>query len=528
MTELTVTSQQQLLSTLIPLLETQFNKPVERIETHISILLLVDETVFKIKKPVDFGFLNFTELHQRKLYCEEELRLNRRLAPDIYQQVVSITGNIDQPQINGSGEAFEFMVQMKRFDQQQLFDQKLKDNTLTETHIIELSRVIADFHQNIEIADAERFSSNVDDICHATLQNFDQLRDFIQTLDDDEKQQFSDLEHWSLEQNRQLNKAFEKRLKEGFVRECHGDMHLGNITLYEDKVTIFDGIEFNREFRWIDVMSEIAFITMDLESAGQASLANILLNNYLELTGDYQGLLLLRYYQVYRAMVRAKVTSLRLGQLDPADPLDSSGTSNPINKEYQQQLQTLKHYLEIACQYSKKKQPALVITHGVSGSGKSFASQQVLAHYPFIRIRSDVERIRLFPSSQQRDSSKATHTTYASLHEMAGTLLKAGFSVILDATYLEYNFRRDALSVAAQGQYPFIIISLQFPVETLEKHISERIETGKDASEATVEVLHMQLAKQEPLTDEEQQYALVISDYNDILERITAKLESPK
>ncbi|MBT8440133.1 MAG: AAA family ATPase, partial [Gammaproteobacteria bacterium] len=353
-------------------------------------------------------------------------------------------------------------------------------------------------------------------IIQATTQNFDQLRSFIQTQNSDLQQRFSKLEHWSKHNVSELPSLFRQRLEDGFVRECHGDMHLGNITLYQDQVTIFDGMEFNPGFRWIDVMSEIAFITMDLDSAGQAALSRILLNHYLEQTGDYAGLQLLPYYQVYRAMVRAKVIALRLGQLQHNET------------EYQQQLATLNHYLEIAYQYTKKTIPKLLITHGVSGTGKSYVSQQLLKHFSFIRIRSDVERKRLYPIAEQRYTAEATRKTYGYLHELAAGILQAGYSVIIDATYLEHQYRNKAFILTRSSHYPFLVISLQIPVDVLEKRITRRIENDNDASEATIAVLHKQLAKAEPLTADEMQHMLLISSNDDILEKITTKLENLK
>jgi len=513
MEELNLTTQQQLIDALVPVLESQFNKPVERIETHISTLLLVGDQAFKIKKPVDFGFLDFTELQQRKRYCQEELRLNGRLAPDIYEEVITLSGEQHLPQINGSGPAIEYMVKMKRFNQGDLFDQKLKNGSLTEEHIVELANTIADFHQRIAIADDKLGFSIIDSISGAVIENFDQLRDFMQTQNNDLQQRFSKLEQWSQQKTSDLLPLFRQRLDNGFVRECHGDMHLGNITLYQDKVTIFDGIEFNPGFRWIDVISEIAFITMDLDSAGATAFSSILLNHYLEETGDYAGLQLLAYYQAYRAMVRAKVTALRLGQIQEND------------SEYQQQLSVLTHYLDIANQYTSKATPKLLITNGVSGTGKSYVSQQLLKHFASIRIRSDVERKRLYPSPKERYTPEATRNTYSHLHELAASCLEAGYSVIIDATYLEHQYRKQAWEISHRSHSPFLIISLQFPVDILEQRITQRIEINKDASEATIDVLHGQLARADPLTEEEQQYTLVISDNDDILEKIITKIE---
>jgi hypothetical protein len=227
---------------------------------------------------------------------------------------------------------------------------------------------------------------------------------------------------------------FTTRKLTGYIRECHGDMHLGNMVLVDDRVVIFDGIEFNDAFRWIDVASDVAFLIMDLEDRGRPDFAHRFLNGYLEATGDYGMLRLLPFYLTYRALVRAKVAGIRLGQ------------SSLSAEETAQAHEEFVSYLDLAERYTRPWRPRLFITHGVSGSGKTRHTQPLVEAIGAIRLRSDVERKRLFglapleKSSGQRArdlyTAEATQRTYASLAQQAAGVLQAGFPVVVDATFL--------------------------------------------------------------------------------------------
>ena len=498
--------QAELINQLCQILAKQFNAEVEIIETHISTILLVDGFAFKIKKPVDFGFLDFTSLDKRRFFCEEELRLNRRLAPSYYLEVDHVTGTASEPELNGEGETIEYLVKMRRFEHDGQLDILLQQNRLNHQHIDELARIIADFHQSIEVASEKTLPGLVESVEHAVRQNFEQVSAFVNLFKPKFNAIFEALLSWSHDNIEHLKPFIKNRLEQGFVRECHGDMHTGNIAWHEDKLVIFDGIEFNPDFRWIDVMSEMAFITMDLEFNARPDLSYRLINGYLELTGDYEGLKILRFYQVYRAMVRTKVNCLRLSQLDPQDP------------EYQNTLDTIYQYLTLAEKFTHQSETFLMITQGVSGSGKSFASMQLLQAYHMIRIRSDVERKRLFPDKANRYLPQATETTYGHLHELAKHIIGFGYPVIIDATYLNQSYRLAAKTIAQQLKQAFYILSLTHDKSVLEKRIKQRHNNPNNPSEATVEVMHKQLQTLEALDDEEIADAIYIDNNETVVE----------
>lgn len=555
MTDPTAT-QAQLIKQLCLVLQRQFQSEVELIETHISTILLVDEFAFKIKKPVDFGFLNFTSLDKRAFYCQEELRLNRRLAPHYYLEVDSITGSIDNPKIkspkNVTDQIIEYMVKMRRFDQHGQLDHLLINNQLNHRHITALAKTIANFHASVEVASKKTHPGLVQSIEHAVIQNFEQITPFLERFNSEIQATFESLLDWSRSSLNRLKPIFQSRLEHGFVRECHGDMHTGNITWVQkgiqkggpkgdqnrdqngdqnqDKgqIIIFDAIEFNPDFRWIDVMSEMAFISMDLEYNNRPDLSYQLLNNYLELTGDYQGLEVLRFYQVYRSMVRAKVNCLRLSQLDAQTPAFQSEPDAELESELGAELRravdTIYQYIRLAQKFTQTNENFLIITQGVSGSGKSFASRQLLKHYQMIRVRSDVERKRLFAEKQNRYQPEATQKTYDYLHELARKILTYGYPVILDATYLKKSFRKTAKETAGKLHKHFYILSLAHDRAVLEKRIKKRQHDPNNPSEATIEVMHAQLNSLEPLDSEEKQDAVFIDNNETVVETLANHL----
>lgn len=486
----------------------------EIIETHISTVVLTGEYAFKFKKPVDFGFLNFSTLEARKHFCEEELRLNQRLAPDLYLDVVPVTGTLEIPVLGGDGEAIEFAVRMRQFDQSELFDRKLKENTLSAELVDRLADRIAAFHQDAAVAPSDSPFCHPASIYAPMEQNFSQLGELID--EEPKREQLARLEHWTKEAFASLTGQLEARGKNGFIRECHGDMHLGNITLIGDYVTIFDGIEFNQEFRWIDTMSEMAFITMDFTDRGRADLANQLLNRYLEQSGDYDGLTLLRFYQVYRALVRAKIAAFRL-----ADPTLEGSERDNVLQQYQS-------YADLAERFIHQTSPQLLLMHGVSGSGKSTVSGMLASHLGAIRLRSDVERKRLFEDSitgsgdieQGLYSPEISRQTYDHLLQRSAMLLSAGFTLIVDAAFLKHEQREPFQQFAAELQLPCHVIALRCNEAELRQRINHRT---NDVSDATLAVLDHQLkTAQTPRSDEN---AIKVDTAAEIdIEKIMARL----
>jgi aminoglycoside phosphotransferase family enzyme/predicted kinase len=475
------------------------------IETHISSVLLAGGFAYKIKKPLDLGFLDLSTLERRRFCCQEEIRLNRRLAPDIYLEVVAVTGSPQKPVLGGDGEPLDYVVKMRRFPEAGLLSDHLDllDAGLAER----IAHRIAGFHRQIAVAGAGMEYGEPGVAFQPMQDNFAHIRELV----DDPRvlARLEVLERWTLERFRELGPVMAARKADGFVRECHGDLHLGNIALEQGEPLIFDGIEFNPHLRWIDTMSELAFLLMDLDEKGRPDISGLLLNGYLEQSGDYPGLGLLRFYQVYRAMVRAKVSAIRLGQ---------PGVDPGIRASV---MADLGAYLGLAESYTRPPRPGLLITCGLSGSGKSHHTRHLLMEAPLVRIRSDVERKRLAGLEIEADSGSGLESgiydpefsrrTYVHLSDLAGMILRAGFSVVVDATFLKRSQREWFQTLAEELGVPFGMLDFQAPEQILQERIRQRSEQGGDASEADLAVLQSQLESAEPLTDDERRAAITVS-----------------
>jgi len=468
------------------------------IETHISWVILTGTYAYKMKKPVDFGFLNFTDLTARKHYCEEELRLNQRMAPDIYLRVLPITGSVDAPVIDGDGEPIDYLLQMREFPQTQLMAEVQARGELTDTHIDALAEQIAQFHLSIPQVPAGHSLNSADAIVAPMRQNFEQIRPLLSEQSD--LQQLDALLDWTETSIARLQPLLQQRTQQGFIRECHGDLHLGNATIIDDKVVLFDCIEFNEPFRLIDIASDAAFLAMDLEDRGLKCQARRFINGWLERTGDYASLELLSLYKAYRAMVRAKVSLFRLHQEQDAVQ------RRVILRQY-------RSYANLAESYSAIPSRFLAITHGVSAVGKSQVALRLVEALGAIRLRSDIERKRLHGEQPQGlvaeldagiYSAEAGEATYQRLHSVAETALNAGFSVVIDATYLKQQQRQTAWQVAESTGVPFLILTCEAPEAVIEQWLTQRQTEGGDPSDATMAVIKAQQASREPLTEREQ------------------------
>jgi len=471
---------------------------VERLETHISYVFLTGRYAYKIKKAVAFGFLDFTTLEARRRFCEEELRLNRRLALTLYLDIVPITGSIDAPIIGGDGPALEYAVMMREFPQDALASQILARSELEPADIDALAAKVAAFHGAVGAAAPGSAFGAPSEVLRVARQNFTQLRPLLATVE--EHDEIDALSAWTEREHAARRGAFLRRRKEGFVRECHGDLHLNNIARIDGELTIFDCIEFNESMRWIDVMSEVAFTVMDLEDRSRADLAHRFLNAYLERTGDYAGLAVLRFYLVYRALVRAKIARLRAAQLE------AGAAKRALHAEY-------RGYVNLARRYARPPRPALVITHGLSGCGKSTLSQPLLETIGAVRIRSDVERKRMHGVGALETADAgiesglytrtATGATYERLRTLARTVLVAGRIALVDATFL-LRWQRDLFrALAAELGAPFVVLVFAAKEATLRERVARRRAEGRDASDADLAVLAHQIAAREPPAEDE-------------------------
>ncbi len=477
--------------------------PVQDMETHISHVLLTGGFAYKIKKPLDLGFLDFSTLDKRLQACQEEVRLNRRLAPDYYLGVVPITGTPAAPHVNGVGTAFEYAVKMRQFPPHATLDRLDAEGRLTASQIETIAARVADFHLH-DCAHAETDSAWGDPqhVWQPVAENFLQIAPLLS--DPAARRQLESLQRWSEVEHARLTPLLAIRKRDGYIRECHGDLHLGNLAWVDERLLVFDCLEFNPALRWIDIVSDIAFCYMDLMQRNHADWAWLLLNTWLEKTGDHAGLALLRYYAVYRALVRAKVAVLRTGQ-----------TTGAEQQVAETEARTL---LQLAATLSQTLPLWLDITHGLSGSGKTTVSQARMQSPGAIRLRSDVERKRLAGLDAQAHShsgvgqdlyaADATRRTYAHLARLAGELLDAGWPVLVDATFTA-RWQRDRLREQAQSRdVAFRILDCQVPLDILRERIVQRARAGRDASEAGLDVLQHQIDSEEALAEDERAYTV--------------------
>lgn len=460
------------------------------VETHISWVLLDGTHAWKIKKPVKLPFLDFSSLAERKRLIEAELLLNRRLAPSLYLDVCPITGTPQAPEPGGEGVAIEYALRMRQFPADALFSTRLAQGRLTVAHVTQLAQHMAAFH-----ATAPQAGPGSD--WGSPSRHVQAIESLLQGLHAHGRAQAcARLRPRLASQAQALEPHWLARQEAGRVVEGHGDLHLANVVVLEEGVTAFDCIEFDPALRWVDGLSDIAFMVMDLMAHQRLDLATCCLNAYLDERGDHDGLPVLRFYLVYRALVRALVACLRADQR--ADP----------------------NYLALALHLSQPEPTGLLITHGVSGSGKTHVSRLLAQEMGAVHLRADVIRKRLFGLAPLADSQEAiaqgiyhpqAHAdTYARLLDLAEKALRAGWPVIVDATFLDGAERRRFAALAATLKRPFGIVDCHAPHEVLAQRIGQRRAQGGDASEATLAVLATQLTRHQGLSPAEQACSLQV------------------
>lgn len=445
------------------------------VETHISWVLLTPALAYKIKKPVRLAFVDYSRLSYRKFFCEEELRLNARLAPSLYLGVSAIHGSPRDPRLDGDGPAIEYAVRMQRFPDGALFAELAQGGRLLPADVDALAALLARFHGAApEAAPGSGFGEPAARrrVAMAALAGAEPC------LNPGESQR---LGQWLDAQANALSPLWLERLATGRIRECHGDLHLSNVVRLQEGVAAFDGIEFDPALRWIDVIDDLAFAVMDFAAHGRRDLAFRLLNAWLDVTGDHAALACLRFAAAYRALVRAQAESLRHAR-EPA-----------------------RRYAEAALRWTGPGMPKLFVTHGLPGSGKTWRSQQLLEAQGAIRLRSDVERKRLFGLGMLENSraagldlysTQATARTYGKLFDLARAALRSGYPVILDAAFLRRDERARAHALADELGVPFGIIACNAPPQVLRARLLAR---KSDASEADLAVLERLSALAEPL-----------------------------
>lgn len=456
----------------------------ELVETHISWVLLAGDFAWKLKKPLRLPFVDYSTVELRRRCCEEEVRLNRRLAPSLYLGVSRVTGTPQAPTFDGTGPTLDHAVRMKRFPESALFSERVRAGTLDAAMVDRFAQRLASFHaQAAPVTTCE--SDGI--LLRRALAALGGAGGLLSPGE------AADLVQWLTAEWNAICATWLARLVAGKVRDGHGDLHLANIVALGDEPVAFDCIEFDAALRALDVVDDAAFALMDFAARGRAGLGWRFFNAWLEHTGEYEGLPLLHFYLVSHALVRAQVEHLRVPRCDAA-----------------------RRYATAALERTRLPPVRLVITCGLPGSGKTFASQHLLEDTGAIRIRSDVERKRLFGLAPLADSGArgleiytedATRRTYARLLELAELALRAGFPVVLDAAFLRREERAVARRLADRLGVPFAILACEAPDAELRRRLRERRE---DASEADALVLVRLRESAEPLTAKER--ALLVGD----------------
>lgn len=464
---------------------------VEVRETHISCVILAGEYAYKLKKEIKTPFLDYSRLELRKKACEEEVRLGKCYADDLYINVLPVVLRTGKRCIGGPGTIVDYAVQMRRFPEDALLSRQLEAGRVTDLDMVEIATSVSRFHQQTHI-----MSGPFDHWLGTTRRLAeDNLNALAEASHPELSNDVEALRTWThAEWDHRLD-GFQSRCDAGWVRECHGDLHCNNIVKWLGHWAPFDGIEFNTDLSWIDVVNDASFLMMDLKARGYPELASLWISAYLEATGDYEGLKVLRWYLVYRALVRAKVAAMRERQLE-ANPQAMHDAAQDVN-----------HYVAMARDFIRPHQPLeLWITHGFSGSGKSTQAIAWAKSASAIRIRSDVERLRIFGSGHY--DSHATRATYERLATLTESVLDSGYSVIVDAAFLKRDQRKRFRDLAESRGIPFRILDCRADIATLRQRITERLQQGIDPSEADASVLEMQIQSHEPLDVLEEQYVV--------------------
>lgn len=459
---------------------------VQHLQTHISHLFLTDRYVYKVKKAVDFGFLDFTTLEKRHFFCHEELRLNRRLSPDIYLEVVALSRAADgQLSFRADGVAEEYAVKMRRMPEERMLSRLLEQGSVTEADIADIAAKLAGFHAAAAQGNGIALFGTVEAIRSNWLENLRQTVPYCgRTLSERDHALIGE---WALQRLEQRGESFQQRLQHGFVRECHGDLHAENICL-DGQVHIFDCIEFNEKFRYGDTAADVAFLAMDLANHGRQDLALSFISHYQAASGDTTLQQVLPLYLANRAFIRGKVESFRLD-----DPLISSDEKLAAGARAQRFFRLARGYV-LREQFPR----LLLLTCGLTGCGKSALADELAFQLGVRHLSSDLERKRLAGVAPTERGSAIysadwNRATYDRLFEAAREQLRSGAGVIVDATFRVRADRERFVRLAAESGVVPVILQLQCPEAVVRQRLEQRQARGDSASDGTWQVYQQQM-----------------------------------
>jgi len=447
-------------------------KQVELVQTQMSFVFLTDDDVYKVKKPVNLDYLDYTTLEKRHFYCQREVELNRRLCPEVYLGVVPITRYQGGILLDGEGEIIEYAVKMRRLPQAAMMDVLLAKNRVSPEMVASVAQKLAAFHQQAETNATISTFGDLGTIIQNTEENFTQTVKYIgNTICRENYQRIKAYTGNFIKKNTSL---FHKRMKDGRIRDCHGDLHAAHIC-FANGICIYDCVEFNDRFRYSDIASEAAFLAMDLDHYGRADLSRSFVNAYVEISQDNELKELLNFYKCYRAYVRGKVESFKLD-----DPYISE-------EEKARVLAIAKRYFELAESYIRSK-PVLFITTGLVGTGKTALAQALAKRLGLVVISSDVTRKKLagIPIAEHRFeefdtgiySAEFSRLTYDKMFTEAKHILGEGGSVIIDASFIKAEERLKAKQLAEKMSADFMIIECTLDEASIKRRLAQRLEQG--------------------------------------------------
>lgn len=477
-------------------------KSVKVLQTHISFVVLTGEYAYKIKKAVNFGFLDYSTLEKRKHFCEEEIRLNRRLCPDIYLGVVPITMKNSEVAFNGEGVVVEYAVKMKEFPQDNIMTKLLKQEKIDENVLDRICSILVRFYNSGERSKEIDEYGKVESVKRNTDENFEQMKEFIGvSIPRDDYDFIKKTTNSFLECKKDF---FEKRIEKGFIKDCHGDLHTGNIVVDDDKICIFDCIEFNKRFRYGDVASDIGFLAMDLDFLGYPYHSSYFIEKYVEKNSDFDVFDVLNFYKGYRAFVRGKVNSFRLNE------------NNLSQSEKKEIIVTCRRYFDLAKYYAslcslqlnEEKKPVLFVVTGLTGTGKTTVAGKISVDYHAFKISSDKLRkelagVDIYERHYDKYntglySPEKMRQVYDKMFEYATSLLRSNRNVVLDATFKTNALREEAVQIAKENNALCLFIYCSCPEEKVKEYLEERIKK-KTISDGRWEIYVKQKESFEPL-----------------------------
>lgn len=440
---------------------------IELVQTQMSFVFLTGDYAFKVKKPVNLGYLDYSTLGKRRFFCNQELDLNRRLAPDVYMEVVPIVKSRGEISIGGKGEIIEYAVKMKQLPSERTMDNLLIQNKVSEEMAVNVAEKLAAFHEKAKTKPEISAYGKLDTVITNVEENFTQTEKYLDVSI--QPQKYHRIKAYTDKFIKTNKLLFQKRVENDRIRDCHGDLHAAHIC-FSNGIDIYDCIEFNDRFRYCDVASEIAFLAMDMDRYQHADLSQIFVNAYIKLSKDEELLQLLNFYKCYRAYVRGKVESFKL--------------DDPYILEKEQVLTTAQGYFDLACRYTKES-PMLLITSGLVGTGKSTLAQALSKNLGFIAISSDVTRKRLadIPLVEHRFeefesgiySEDFSRMTYDEMFAQARTFLSQGNSVVLDASFKKRQDRARAKILAEEAEADFIVIECVLSEGIIKTRLEQRL-----------------------------------------------------